>query len=227
MTLGESYLRGILRPPPVSAEALPPNPSHPFQQSFTYYLRTRLLKHHFPLILGFGFAVYVFNGVSGAMQQAKVNSYEKAIKEGRVPCEPALPGHADAGAPCRMQPECLARAGAGRCLGRRSDQLRQCAQGPTATTDRGQEGRSGHECGTHVAAMSAASLPGAEERRRAGRSIGVFQSSRSTARWQCRRPCMQHQHVKYVVIRHSGPESGGAATQRCCAPCKAASSLAA
>jgi hypothetical protein len=92
MTLGESYLRGILRPPPVSAEALPPNPSHPFQQSFAYYLRTRLLKHHFPLLVGFGFSVYVFNGVSGAMQQAKVNSYEKAIKEGRVPCELPLPG---------------------------------------------------------------------------------------------------------------------------------------
>jgi hypothetical protein len=107
MTLGESYLRGILRPPPVSAEALPPNPSHPFQQSFTYYLRTRLLKHHFPLLVGFGFSVYVFNGVSAAMQQAKVNSYEKAIKEGRVPCERPLPGASRAPRGCR--PRCCQR----------------------------------------------------------------------------------------------------------------------
>jgi hypothetical protein len=87
MTLGESYLQGILRPPPVSAEALPPNPHHPFQKSFTYYLRTRLLKHHFPLIVGFGFSIYVFNGINDAMKQAQLKKYEKAISEGRVPCK--------------------------------------------------------------------------------------------------------------------------------------------
>eukprot|EP00775_Hariotina_reticulata_P008213 gene8213-8405_t len=50
MTLTEAYMRNILRPPPADPSNLPPNPPHPFQKSFSFYLKNRFLKYHFPLV---------------------------------------------------------------------------------------------------------------------------------------------------------------------------------
>jgi hypothetical protein len=87
MVLGEAHLRNILRPPPVDPTNLPPNPPHPFQKSFSFYLRQRFLKHHFPLVFGYGVAIYLFMGIDSARNNAQQASYEKAISEGHSPCE--------------------------------------------------------------------------------------------------------------------------------------------
>lgn len=87
MVLGEAHLRNILRPPPVDPTNLPPNPPHPFQKSFSFYLRQRFLKHHFPLVFGYGVAIYLFMGIDSARNSAQQASYEKAISEGHSPCE--------------------------------------------------------------------------------------------------------------------------------------------
>lgn len=86
MVLGEAELRNILRPPPTSAAALPANPPHPFQQSFSYYFRQRFLKHHTPFLLGYAFSIYVFTQLDAAMKNGKKKSYEHAIMEGHTPC---------------------------------------------------------------------------------------------------------------------------------------------
>lgn len=85
MVLSEQYLKGILRPPPTSLAQLPPNPPHPFQTSFTYYLRTRVFKHHTPLLIGYAFSIWVFGQLDGAMEAGKKASYEKTIMEGKTP----------------------------------------------------------------------------------------------------------------------------------------------
>lgn len=87
MTLGEAYLRGILRPPHPNPAALPPNPPHPFQTSFMYYFRQRFLKHHTPWVFGYAFSIWVFMQVDKGMQNGKKAAYEKAIAEGHKPCE--------------------------------------------------------------------------------------------------------------------------------------------
>ncbi|KAF8068389.1 hypothetical protein HT031_002078 [Scenedesmus sp. PABB004] len=85
MVLGEAYMRNILRPPPAEGAALPPNPAHPFQQSFSFYLRQRFLRHHFPLVFGYGVAIYLFMGIDSARNSAQKAAYDKAIEEGHAP----------------------------------------------------------------------------------------------------------------------------------------------
>ena len=87
MVLGESYLKGILRPPLADVKALPPNPPHPFQTDMGFYLRQRFLKHHFPLVVGFAVAIYAFSGADSAMRDAKKRAYDEAVAAGRQPCE--------------------------------------------------------------------------------------------------------------------------------------------
>lgn len=89
MVLGEEHLRNILRPPPADPSNLPPNPPHPFQKSFSFYLRQRFLKHHFPLVFGYGCAIYLFMSIDSARNNAQEAAYEKAISEGHSPCKPA------------------------------------------------------------------------------------------------------------------------------------------
>lgn len=87
MVLTETFMRGILRPPPVDAAALPPNPPHPFQTSFTYYLRQRFFKHHTPLLLGYAASIWIFCNIDAAMKEGKKSAYDHAVAEGHVPCE--------------------------------------------------------------------------------------------------------------------------------------------
>lgn len=85
MVLTETFMRGILRPPPVDAAALPPNPPHPFQTSFTYYLRQRFFKHHTPLLLGYAASIWIFCNLDAAMKEGKKKAYDHAVAEGHVP----------------------------------------------------------------------------------------------------------------------------------------------
>lgn len=84
--LGESYLRGILRPPLADVRALPPNPPHPFQKDMMFYLRQRFFKHHTPLVFGFAVAIWAFSKADQGMAGAKKKAYDEAIAEGRSPC---------------------------------------------------------------------------------------------------------------------------------------------
>jgi hypothetical protein len=92
MVLGEAYLRGILRPPPTSAAALPPNPPHPFQQSFAFYVRQRFMKHHVALVVGYGITIWAFLNIDKARNGAQKANYDKAVSEGHVPCELCVRG---------------------------------------------------------------------------------------------------------------------------------------
>jgi hypothetical protein len=105
MVLGEAELRNILRPPPASVEALPPNPAHPFQKSFAYYFRQRFLKHHTPFLVGYGFSIWCFVQLDSAMKNGKKKSYEHAIAEGHTPCECCRQGggRADRVDACRLR----------------------------------------------------------------------------------------------------------------------------
>lgn len=87
MVLGEAYLRGILRPPPADVSALAPNPPHPFQQSFGFYMRQRFMKHHFALVVGYGLTIWAFVSIDKARNNAGKAAYDKAIEEGHSPCE--------------------------------------------------------------------------------------------------------------------------------------------
>lgn len=87
MVLGEQYLQNILRPPPTNVGAVPPNPLHPFQSNFMYYLRKRFIPHHAPLVYGYIFSIFCFSSIDAAMKNAQANKYEAAIKEGKAPCE--------------------------------------------------------------------------------------------------------------------------------------------
>lgn len=85
MVLGESYLKGILRPPLADVSALPPNPPHPFQTDALFYLRQRFFKHHTPLVFGFAVAIWVFTQADKGMAGAKKKAYDEAVAEGRTP----------------------------------------------------------------------------------------------------------------------------------------------
>lgn len=87
MVLGESYLKGILRPPLEDVRALPPNPPHPFQKSLSFYLKQRFFKHHTPLVVGFGVAIWAFTKADDAMRNGKRRAFDEAVAEGRNPCE--------------------------------------------------------------------------------------------------------------------------------------------
>jgi hypothetical protein len=87
MVLGEAYMRDILRPPPADPSALPPNPPHPFQRSFPFYLRHRFLKYHWPLVFGYAASIYVFMSIDSARNKGNKEAYDAAIAEGRAPCE--------------------------------------------------------------------------------------------------------------------------------------------
>jgi len=87
MTLTEAYMRNILRPPPADPSNLPPNPPHPFQKNFSFYLKNRFLKYHFPLVVGYGLTVYLFTKIDEARNNAKKAAYEKNISEGHSPCK--------------------------------------------------------------------------------------------------------------------------------------------
>jgi len=87
MVLGESYLKGILRPPLADAKALPPNPPHPFQTDLGFYLKQRFMKNHFPLVVGFAVAIWCFTKADAGMRDAKKRNYDEAVAAGRSPCE--------------------------------------------------------------------------------------------------------------------------------------------
>lgn len=86
MVLGEAYLRGILRPPPADPTKLPVNPPHPFQKSFSFYLRQRFWPHHHALVVGYGLTIWLFMKIDSARESAKKTSFDKAIEEGHSPC---------------------------------------------------------------------------------------------------------------------------------------------
>ena len=72
MPLGESHLKGILRPPLADASALPPNPPHPFQTNLGFYLKQRFFKHHTPLVIGFAVAIWAFTAADAGMAGGSV-----------------------------------------------------------------------------------------------------------------------------------------------------------
>lgn len=106
MPLTEQYLRGILRLPHPNPAALPPNPPHPFQQSFMFYFRHRFMRHHTPWIFGYGVSIYLFVQIDKAMKDGQRAAYEQAIAEGHVPGvhPPTPPGSAT------LRPPALATA---------------------------------------------------------------------------------------------------------------------
>ena len=55
MTLGEIYLKGVLRPPPTGF--IPEVVPHPFQTSFSYYITKKFIPKHWYLAVGFGFTL--------------------------------------------------------------------------------------------------------------------------------------------------------------------------
>jgi hypothetical protein len=85
MVMGESYLKGILRPPIADPKALPPNPPHPFQKDVGFYLKQRFFKHHFPLVFGFGVAIWAFSKVDQMMRDGKKRAYDEAVAAGKQP----------------------------------------------------------------------------------------------------------------------------------------------
>lgn len=85
MVLTEQFMRNILRPPPTDTAQLPPNPPHPFQKSFSYYLRQRFFKHHTPLLVGYAFSIWVFVQLDKGMAGAKKKSFDEAVAKGESP----------------------------------------------------------------------------------------------------------------------------------------------
>jgi hypothetical protein len=85
MVLTEQFMRNILRPPPTDVAALPPNPPHPFQKSFSYYFKQRFLKSHTPLLVGYAFSIWVFMQLDSGMKGAKKKSFDEAVAKGESP----------------------------------------------------------------------------------------------------------------------------------------------
>jgi hypothetical protein len=85
MTLGEAYLKDILRPPP--AGVMPANPTHPFQSSFYTYATKKLFPKHWYLLAGFTFAVSLYGTLDGLREAGKKKAYDEAVLAGRPACE--------------------------------------------------------------------------------------------------------------------------------------------
>lgn len=85
MTLGEAYLKDILRPPPTSG--VPQNVQHPFQKSFYTYLTKKAIPRHWFLAVGFTCAITLYGTLDSLREGGKQKSYDQAVMEGRQPCE--------------------------------------------------------------------------------------------------------------------------------------------
>ncbi len=85
MTLGEAYLKDILRAPPT--DHIPANVAHPFQKSFYTYFTKRFVPKHWYLAVGFGFALTLYGTLDGLREQGKKKQYDEAMMEGRQPCK--------------------------------------------------------------------------------------------------------------------------------------------
>lgn len=85
MTLGEAYLRGILRPPPT--DHVPANVAHPFQKSFLYYVQKKAIPKHWFLATGFAFTLTLYGILDGLRDSGKKKAYDEAVLAGKAPCE--------------------------------------------------------------------------------------------------------------------------------------------
>ena len=85
MTLGEAYLKDILRPPPTGS--IPPNVPHPYQTSFYTYATKKLFPKHWFLLAGFGFTITLYGVLDSLKDGAKKKAYDDAVAAGRQPCE--------------------------------------------------------------------------------------------------------------------------------------------
>jgi hypothetical protein len=88
MTLTEVYLNNILRPPPTGS--VPANVAHPFQTSFYTYFTKKFIPRHWYLAAGATFTLTMYGTLDKLMQGGKKASYDKALEEGRPPCEAGM-----------------------------------------------------------------------------------------------------------------------------------------
>lgn len=85
MTLGEAYIKDILRPPPVGC--VPANVAHPFQSSFYTYLTKRAVPKHWFLAAGFTFTLVMYSQLDNLREAGKQKNYDQAVMEGKKPCK--------------------------------------------------------------------------------------------------------------------------------------------
>lgn len=90
MTLGEAYIKDILRPPPTGS--VPANVAHPFQTSFYTYLTKKFIPRHWYLAAGFTFTLTLYGTLDGLREAGKKKAYDAAVMEGRQPCKFARTG---------------------------------------------------------------------------------------------------------------------------------------
>eukprot|EP00197_Chlamydomonas_leiostraca_P012048 CAMPEP_0202862336 /NCGR_PEP_ID=MMETSP1391-20130828/3416_1 /ASSEMBLY_ACC=CAM_ASM_000867 /TAXON_ID=1034604 /ORGANISM="Chlamydomonas leiostraca, Strain SAG 11-49" /LENGTH=89 /DNA_ID=CAMNT_0049541865 /DNA_START=37 /DNA_END=306 /DNA_ORIENTATION=+ len=83
MTLGEAYIKDILRPPPVGS--VPGNVPHPFQKSFYTYLTKKAMPKHWYLAAGFTFTLTLYSALDSLREAGKQKSYDQAVMEGKKP----------------------------------------------------------------------------------------------------------------------------------------------
>jgi hypothetical protein len=85
MTLGEAYLKDVLRTPPTTH--LPPPTPHPFQKSFYTYVTKKALPKHWFLLAGAGFMLTLYGTLDGLRESGKKSAYDAAVMAGQTPCE--------------------------------------------------------------------------------------------------------------------------------------------
>ena len=85
MTLGEAYLKDILRPPPTGF--MPANVAHPYQKSFYTYATKKLIPRHWFLLAGFTFTITLYGQLDSLRDAGKKKAYDEAVLAGKQPCE--------------------------------------------------------------------------------------------------------------------------------------------
>eukprot|EP00798_Chlamydomonas_sp_ICE-L_P007197 gene7197-305_t len=83
MTLGEAYLKDILRPPPTGF--VPQNVAHPFQKSSYTYLTKKFFPRHWYLAAGFAFTITMYGQLDGLRESGKKGAYDSAVEAGKTP----------------------------------------------------------------------------------------------------------------------------------------------
>ena len=85
MTLGEAYLKDILRPPPTGF--VPENVAHPFQKSTYTYVTKKFLPRHWYLAAGFAFTLTLYGQLDNLREGGKKKAYDDAVMAGKAPCK--------------------------------------------------------------------------------------------------------------------------------------------
>ncbi|KAG2451034.1 hypothetical protein HYH02_004303 [Chlamydomonas schloesseri] len=83
MTLGEAYLKDILRPPPTGF--MPENVAHPYQKSFYTYATKKLFPRHWFLLAGFTFTLTLYGTLDSLRDAGKKKAYDEAVLAGKQP----------------------------------------------------------------------------------------------------------------------------------------------